>query len=395
VNERELRRRLEAVRVPGEEEAADRAWLLVRAAYEERERVHWTTSRRRPLLVLVAAGALVIAALTPPGMAVVDRVRDAVGREEPQPALVRLPAAGRLLVETEAGPWVVNEDGSKRLLGDYSGASWSPRGLFVVATSRQRLTTLEPAGGQVRWTLPRSSTGARWSGGGGDTRIAYLSGRALHVVAGDGSPDFVLAPQVAPVPPAWKGDTHILAYAGVDKRVHVVAVDSRKALWRTPRIQGIRGVDFGPRGRLVVITERNAALYGRRGLIRLAATDLPPRNVVLGAVAVGADEVVYAEYDHAADTTALVRAACFAPGPCRLIGPSRIFQGGGRVRDLTLSPDGRWLAATWPAAEQFLFFPLGHPGRVRSVPYVASEFEPDSPLMGTFPRLAGWAPPAS
>lgn len=394
MNERELRRRLESVRAPAENEAADRAWPLVRAAYEERERVHWTKSRRKPLLVLVAAGALVVAALTPPGMAVVDRVRDAVGREEPPPALVKLPAPGRLLVQTKAGPWVVNEDGSKRLLGDYSGASWSPRGLFVVATSRQRLATLEPEGGQVRWTLPRSSNGARWSGGGADTRIAYLSARALHVVAGDGSPDFVLAPEVAPVPPAWKADTHVLAFAGVDRRVHVVDADTRKELWRTPRIRGVRGIEFGPKGRLVVLTERNAGLYGRRGLIRLAATDVPKGHVVLDAVAFGADQVVYADYDQAADTTALVRAFCFAPGPCRLIGPSRIFQGGGRVRDLTLSPDAHWLAATWPAAGQFLFFPLANADRVRAVPYVAAEFEDDTLLMDRFPRLAGWAPKA-
>jgi hypothetical protein len=77
-------------------------------------------------------------------MAVVDRFRDAVGREPSQPALVKLPAPGRLLVLSPAGAWVVDGDGSKRLLSGYEDASWSPRGLYVVATRGHQLVALDP-----------------------------------------------------------------------------------------------------------------------------------------------------------------------------------------------------------------------------------------------------------
>jgi hypothetical protein len=133
VSER-VRQALRQAPLPDEAGAADRAWALVERAFESRERIPWAGKRRGPLVALVAAGAIAVAALTPPGMAVVDRFRDAVGREPSQPALVKLPAPGRLLVLSPEGPWVVQEDGSKRLLGGYgrvvvsAGSSSSPRG---------------------------------------------------------------------------------------------------------------------------------------------------------------------------------------------------------------------------------------------------------------------------
>ena len=50
-----------------------------------------------------------------------------------------LPAAGELLVESAQGPWIVHDDGSKRLLGDSDAATWSPHGLFVAATGGREL----------------------------------------------------------------------------------------------------------------------------------------------------------------------------------------------------------------------------------------------------------------
>ena len=73
--------------------------------------------------------------------------------DDAKPALRSLPAAGELLVESEQGPWIVREDGSKRLLGDYEEASWSqPRGLYVAATDGRTLLAVEPDG-TVRWTI--------------------------------------------------------------------------------------------------------------------------------------------------------------------------------------------------------------------------------------------------
>ena len=65
-----------------------------------------------------------------------DEIREVVGVEESAPALFSLPASGQLLVTADSGAWVVDEDGSKRLLGGYREASWSPFGRFVVASRR-------------------------------------------------------------------------------------------------------------------------------------------------------------------------------------------------------------------------------------------------------------------
>ena len=78
-----------------------------------------------------------------------------IGAEDANPALRSLPAAGELLVEPAQGLWLVREEGSKRLLGDYHQASWSSlRGLFVAATDGRGPLALDPAG-KVRWTFPR------------------------------------------------------------------------------------------------------------------------------------------------------------------------------------------------------------------------------------------------
>jgi hypothetical protein len=393
VTENELRSRLRHDPVPEEVEAGERAWQVVRAAYATRERVPWIERRSRLVIVLALLAALAVAGVTPPGRAVVQRVADRVaGRSPSQPALVRLPTSGRLLVVSRSGAWVVHEDGSKRFLGEYEDAAWSPRGRYVVAVEGRRLVTLDPESGDARWSLSRLQPvhDPRWSDGGLDTRIAYRAGGSLHVVAGDGSPDAVVADDVAPVAPAWKGATHVLAYAGGDGRVRLVDVDAGRELWRTPRIDGIRRLTFSPDGYLVVLTGTNARLYDRHGLIRYAAA--PPLlkgHVLLDALALGEGRVLYADYDPEADKTAFVLAHCFAPWPCRAIGPGEVFRAGGRIGDLTLSPDGRWLLAASPGADQLLFIRVLRFNKVVAVSNVSREFEPGA-RSEAFPRLAGW-----
>ena len=73
-------------------------------------------------------------------------VRRAVGIEGAKPALFSLPAPGRLLVHSDAGVWVAQPDGSRRLLGPYEEGSWSPLGRYVVATRANELVTLEREG---------------------------------------------------------------------------------------------------------------------------------------------------------------------------------------------------------------------------------------------------------
>jgi hypothetical protein len=167
---------------------------------------------------------------------VLDGVRKVVGVENAQPALFSLPAPGRLLVTADSGAWVVDEDGSKRRLGSYREASWSPFGRFVVGSRRNELVALTP-GGEVRWTLARPDVRfPRWGGTKTDTRIAYLSQGKLRVVGGDGRGDRLLDPLAGEQAPAWQpGSGHRLAYVRRDGTVRVVNADTGAVLNRHRR----------------------------------------------------------------------------------------------------------------------------------------------------------------
>jgi hypothetical protein len=391
VNETELSRRLGATPAPGEEEAGRRAWPIVQAAHAERVRVPWIERHSRLVIALALLGALAVAAVTPPGRALVETVREQVAEQPPpENAFDRVPGGGRLLVQSASGPWVVHEDGSKRLLGRYGDAAWSPRGLFVVATQGGRLVTLDPESGHVRWSLSRSQPVAdpRWSGGGLDTRIAYRAGSALHVVAGDGSPDFVLAEVVAPVAPAWQADSHVLAYVSGDDHIHVVDVDERRELWRSVRIDGLREILFDGK-RVLAVTRREIWVFAphKRRLFERVA----PGHSILSVALVPFSGVVFADYDEAADATELIVPTCSTSGACLLVPDLHAYRGAGRVGDLTSSPDGRWFAAASPNADQFLFFRrLPRLGKVVSVSDVTAEFGPGVSGAESFPRIAGW-----
>jgi len=178
---------------PHERESEARAWAVVRVAYDEREPVAWPRRHARPLLAGAVVAAVVAAALSPPGRSVVRSLRESVGIEHAEPALFSLPTPGQLLVTSHSGAWLVRRDGSKRLLGHYRDASFSPHGLFVVATRANQLVALDPEG-HVRWSIARPAPRSPvWTGTRSDTRITYLSAGRLRVVAGDGTGDHAVS----------------------------------------------------------------------------------------------------------------------------------------------------------------------------------------------------------
>ncbi len=227
-----MKRELERIEIPDEHDARERSWAVVSAAFAERE----PQPRRRswkPAAALAVGLVAIAGLLSPPGRAVLDEIREVVGVEESAPALFSLPAPGRLLVTADSGAWVVDEDGSKRLLGDYREASWSPFGRFVVAAKRNELVALTPDG-EVRWSLARPGVRfPRWGGTKTDTRIAYLSRGTLRVIGGDGKGDRLLDARAAARAPLWRpGAAHVLVYARRDGSIRVVDVDSGAELER-------------------------------------------------------------------------------------------------------------------------------------------------------------------
>jgi hypothetical protein len=365
---------LERVPLPDEKGAAARAWRVLSAAHASREPVR--RPRRRPLVAAVAlvASALVAGALaTSPGQAVLDEIREVVGVERAQPALFSLPADGRLLVTSEAGAWVVQADGSKRLLGDYREASWSPFGRYVVAARDNELAALEPDG-DVRWTLARRGVRSpRWAGTATDTRIAYRDRTGIRVVAGDGTGDRLLAP-AAGVPFAWRpGARHELAYV-VASEVRVQDADSGRVLWRANRglNERVSAVAWSTDGaRLLVLARRALRVYDAAGHL-VERNDPPDGWPNVAAIFVpGSHDVAIARVHGSQSTLFLLRGG-------------DLFNTMGAFRDVAAAPDGRWLLVGWPAADQWVFV-RSDGRRIRAVSDVSAQFRGRS-----FPRVEGW-----
>jgi hypothetical protein len=349
--------------VPDESGARERTWAVVRAAHAEREPAVPARRRRAWPLVAAAAGvAVVAAAFTSPGMAVLDSIRRAVGVEHAQQALFSLPAEGRVLAVSNGGAWIVSPDGSKRRLGDYLEASWSPFGHYVAATTRNELRALT-VDGDVRWTLARPDVrSARWGGSLTDTRIAYVSAGDLRVVAGDGTGDRLLAP-AENGPLAWRpGDRHELAYVSASE-LRLEDTDTGGVLWRTTVGPDATQLDWSRDGnRLVAVTRQGLAVLDASGhvLTRVAGP--------VTAAALAPDG----------------RLAYISGSAVRLGSGRAVFSGTGGFSDLAWSPDGRWLLVGWPTANQWVFVRVAGPRRIVAAAAIARQFG------GAFPRLAGW-----
>jgi len=338
-------------RAPDEHRAEERGWRVVSAAYDARTPVR-RPQRVRAAVMVAAVAAIAAIGVTPPGRAVVHRVRAAIGVANADRALYSLPTGGRVL----AGGWVVNADGSTRRLGDYDESSWSPFGRYVVAAKGDRLVALT-ANGDVRWQLGRPVVGLpRWGGTQTDTRIAYFSGQRLHVVAGDGTGDRDLG-LMARVAPAWRpGSPFTLAYADRHGRVWVVRTDTGRAVFHTqPGRQPRKLLWLGDR--LVVVGPTWIETYA--GADHVDVT----RGRFVDAAVVGGRLAVLSTHRVTLDGRTL-------------------FSTTGRLGQIVASPDGRWLLVTWPEADQWLFVPV-HGGRVRAVGNIARQLD------GTF-AVDGW-----
>jgi WD40-like Beta Propeller Repeat/WD domain, G-beta repeat len=385
-----LQRLLERAGDDGRARAELRAWPVVREAVRAEP-----PPRRvgRPLALVaavVAAGLLAVVAVTSPGAAVADWVREhIVGKQRAEhaaPALTHLPGGGHMLVAAPAGVWVVAPDGSRRLLRGYRGATWSPRGLYVGTWRGHELFAIEP-GGKVHWSLARPGAirAADWSPDG--YRIAYLSGRSLRVVAGDGTGDAQLRARVAMVAPVWRPRApHMLAFAAHPRAVDVVATDARALAWRHTLRQRVRALAWSPDGRLLAVAGRTsiAILDSAGGTARRRIHAPPGFTVAALAFAARGHELAIAV--NSADGRARALAV---DGGRRATRPRTLFAGAGRFTGVQWSPDDRWVQISWPAANQWLFLRSARVAGVSAVRDIARQFDPGV-RRARFPAVADW-----
>jgi hypothetical protein len=362
---------------PDEREAGKRSWEVVRAAFAEREPV--PRKRARWPIVAVAAGAAVVAAaLSPPGLAVLDSIRDAVrGEPNATPALFSLPS-GRLLVDSDRGTWVVERDGSKRLLAGYHDASWSPHGLFVAAISGDELRALEPDG-DVHWSIGRPQLRfPRWSSfGHRDERVAYLSGGTLRVVGGNGRGDHAIA-AADRVAPAWRPRTHAVAFVDARGRVTVADADTTRRLWTRRAQQRPEELEWSTDGRFLLAPGASSiTIFGPDGRRRLEP---------LGP---GAAPVADASFASTRAAVAFVqqggsRSFLWLYPKLRADGTAahRMFTGAGVFDRVLWSPNDRWLLLAWPSADQWLFFRSTAVRKIDPVSGIEAAFGPGATPTG-------------
>jgi len=379
---------LREVPLPDDAGAEQRAWQVVSAVAEEHLPAQRKRGRGRFAAVAAALALILAVALTPPGAAVADWVRDAVdpGEQDARPALTSLPADGRLLVVSARGVWIVQRGGSKRRLGDYDEAHWSPNGLFVVAARGRQLVALDPKG-EVRWSLARSHQvhDARWSPDG--YRIAYLDGSSLRMAAGDGTGDRLLRRRAGGAAPAWRpGSTRTLTFSDPSGRITSVDPDRSRRLWASspgPIPDHLAWTADGRR--LVALADESLRVLGADGRL-------------LSEFSVGADAQPSALAVHPGGNSVAVTLRN-ARGRSEVISfplhqrpqrPRRLFAGQGSFTDLSWSPDGRWLLVAWREANQWLFVRSTRVKKVDAVSNIARQFEPGGNGSAAFPTVVGW-----
>jgi hypothetical protein len=396
-----LNRALREAPVPVPAEAESRGLALVEAAYAERGHDEPALEVQRPslprlALVLGIVTLLTAVLLSPAGAAVRDWVGDVVesSAPKPEPELARIPGGGRLLVQSAVGPWVVQPDGSRRLLGDYVEATWSPRGLFVAVAKGRMLSAVEP-GGTPHWSLTAAArvSRPRWAPGG--ERIAYRSGQELRIVAGDGTGDRLLAPATAPVAPAWspQGDA-ALAYASGSGAMRIANSETGETLAAAPALPDLSRLAWGADASAILEASPRALRLREVRTRKLApgpalsdgrTLPLPPGVSLTGAALAPERQAVAAVVTHWRQHGTYSEVLVFEPGAEK---PRSLLTVPYSLGEVAWSPDGRRLLVAWPGANQWLFLPVGR-GRPRAVANISRAFSPDG-RPTSFPRVEGW-----
>jgi hypothetical protein len=402
-----LQQALREAPIPVPAEAERRGLAVVEAAYAERDGGEQDVRVRRsslPRLALALGVVTLLAAvlLSPAGAAVRDWVGDVVdtGPPRPEAGLSEIPGGGRLLVQSSDGPWVVQPGGSRRLLGDYDEASWSPRGLFVAAAKGRTLSAVE-SGGTPHWSLTAAARVAdpRWSPSG--YRIAYRSGRSLRIVAGDGTGDHLVNRATAPVAPAWSPfGTPEVAYVNAGGQLRIAT--SEKGASRSgapPDMAGaeagpdVRQIEWGADGQLILEVSPSGLHLQEMRLNKIEGrSELGPRTAL--AIPGGATVVDAALAPRHPLVAAVLtfwrrhgtRSSVVVFGPAGK--PRRLLSVPGSLGEVAWSPDGKRLLVAWPGANQWLFLPIGR-GEGRAVAGVSRAFAPGG-RKTSFPRVEGW-----
>lgn len=413
MTERELHDALWSAPLDDAQASEERAWRVVRAAQASRVqaaqagRLRARRPRRRARAGVVAVcalglAALVLAAASRPREALAHWIGQAIGvvvTGPPAPqTLAGLPGGGALVIDSSSGAWIVDRDRGRHRLGSYVAAQLSPHGRFVLAWRGSELQALTPRG-EPQWAVaaPAPVKLARWSTDG--YRVAYVTGSSLRVVAGDGSGDRDLVDAVASVAPAWQPNAgaasdHRIAVLDARGYLQLRDADSGALVWRHRPTVAPSQLLWAPGGRILAsVASGQLTLYGRRG--RVLASWAPPAGQALGAAAFApAGDRLAIVVRHRAPFAASVETLLATPAGLHRA-PELLLSVPEQISGLAWSPDGRWLLAPSPSADQWTLIHAREPISLRSISHVSSRFVASAGRAGSpsaFPTLAGWQP---
>ncbi len=410
MTETELRDRLRAIDPDRDSAAQERAWEVLRNAYRptpkptpaphrHRHRLRWRMTVPA-LACLLALAAVAVAVSNPPHVALARWLRQAIGitsAPHARPMLAGLPGGGQLLVNSPAGPWIVNAGGHRRYLGHYTAAAWSPHSLYVVAWRGRELDALSPRG-QRQWVLasPGAISVARWSPDG--YRVAYTAGPALWMLAGDRTGNHRLAAADPAVAPAWQprnGLAHRIALLDPSGHIRLLDADSGAQLWRTRAPSAPRQLLWSADGtRLVAVSRTRVELYSARGRL-LAATALAAgQTITQAALAPLGNRLALAIHQPGISANSIAILTASRRG--LMMTPQILFSARAQIDGINFSPDDLWLLASSPSADQWIFIRTRPPVRLQAVGRIAAQFAARGGAAPGFPSLGGWqSPPPS
>jgi hypothetical protein len=242
--------------------------------------------------------------------------------------------------------------------------------------------------GTPRWSLARPSVSdASWYPPLG-WRIAYLSRGDLRIVAGDGTGDHLLAAGVAPLAPAWRpGHPYQLTYQDAGRRVVLQDADTGRLLWAAGLRVRARQLQWSADGRHLLVVNRLLALvYSPSGRVTSLVATTPDSPIITATLSPDGR------------TLALVRGGLDSDVVVTRLTSHRphlrpVLSGPG-ITQLGWSPDGRWLLAGWPPANQWVFVRVAGKPFITAVSQIATQFG-SRPRPGGFPQIEGWCCTAS
>jgi WD40 repeat protein len=375
-----VRDELERLQAPDEGGAQARAWDVVRADYRERTLRARRALRWKLALLPTVTAAIMALTLTPAGATVGRVISHAVSGPPRARPLLSLPAPGKLLVSGASGTWTVSADGTRVRVGSWREATWSPHGRYLAVASARGLAAVTQRG-EVLWTLSRPGVeDPAWYPPSG-FRVAYRSGSSLRVVAGDGSNDHLLARHIAPVAPSWRPNhAYQLAYVH-GQRVVLRDADTGRVIWTRTAGRVIKIAWSANGTRLLILTRRKVRVLTATGHTATSIKVGPANALTGGSIAPdGRAVALVRQHD--------VQIARLTPDPGASAAAVSTALSGTGIRTVTWSPNGRWLLASWPAADEWVFLATGPKPRLTATSRIAQQFH--QPSAGRLPGLDGW-----